>query len=63
MILKKKVCEDLSYLLSQLFNYYTIALSQIVQVAEMHGELLEFNEGLQRSVQSRDVAISRLVRF
>ena len=31
-----------------------------VQVAEMHGELLEFNESLQKSVQSRDAAISRL---
>ena len=30
------------------------------QVAEMHGELLEFNESLQKSVQSRDVAIGRL---
>ena len=26
----------------------------------MHGELLEFNESLQKSVQSRDAAISRL---
>ena len=26
----------------------------IFQVAEMHGELLEFNETLQKSVQTRD---------
>jgi len=33
---------------------------KLIQVAEMHGELLEFNETLQRSVQTRDQVICRL---
>ena len=33
---------------------------KLIQVAEMHGELLEFNENLQRSVQSKEGIISRL---
>eukprot|EP00092_Neocalanus_flemingeri_P018720 GFUD01020275.1.p1 GENE.GFUD01020275.1~~GFUD01020275.1.p1 ORF type:complete len:796 (+),score=193.24 GFUD01020275.1:230-2617(+) len=33
---------------------------KLIQVAEMHGELLEFNENLQRSVQSKESIISRL---
>jgi len=33
---------------------------KLIQVAEMHGELLEFNESLQRNVQSRDAVINRL---
>ena len=30
------------------------------QVAEMHGELLEFNEHLQKTIQSKDGFIRRL---
>lgn len=33
---------------------------KLIQVAEMHGELLEFNENLQKSLQSKDATISRL---
>jgi len=33
---------------------------KLIQVAEMHGELLEFNENLQRTVQTKDSQISRL---
>ena len=33
---------------------------KLIQVAEMHGELLEFSENLQRSLQTKDVTISRL---
>ena len=33
---------------------------KLIQVAEMHGELLEFSENLQRSVQTKEVTISRL---
>ena len=33
---------------------------KLIQVAEMHGELLEFSENLQRSLQTKEVTISRL---
>ena len=33
---------------------------KLIQVAEMHGELLEFNESLQKVLQSKDGTISRL---
>jgi len=33
---------------------------KLIQVAEMHGELLEFNENLQRSVQTKEGVIARL---
>ena len=33
---------------------------QYVKVGEMHGELLEFNEMLQKSVQTKDQLIYRL---
>ena len=33
---------------------------KLIQVAEMHGELLEFNENLQKSIQGKDLVISRL---
>ena len=33
---------------------------KLIQVAEMHGELLEFNEQLQRTLQSKDGLIRRL---
>jgi sorting nexin-29 len=33
---------------------------KLIQVAEMHGELLEFNENLQRTVQGKESMISRL---
>merc|ERR1719195_1210635 len=33
---------------------------KLIQVAEMHGELLEFNENLQKSLQSKDTIIGRL---
>ena len=33
---------------------------KLIQVAEMHGELLEFNEHLQRQVQAKDVVIHRM---
>ena len=33
---------------------------KLIQVAEMHGELLEFNENLQKSLQNKDVVINRL---
>jgi len=33
---------------------------KLIQVAEMHGELLEFNESLQKSLQARDTTIGRL---
>jgi len=33
---------------------------KLIQVAEMHGELLEFNENLQRTVQGKETMISRL---
>jgi len=33
---------------------------KLIQVAEMHGELLEFNENLQKTVQSKDTIIGRL---
>lgn len=33
---------------------------KLIQVAEMHGELLEFNENLQRTVQSKDVLLARM---
>ena len=33
---------------------------KLIQVAEMHGELLEFSENLQRSLQTKDVTIARL---
>ena len=33
---------------------------KLIQVAEMHGELLEFNEHLQRVLQSKDAIIRRL---
>jgi len=33
---------------------------KLIQVAEMHGELLEFNEALQRTVQSKDAMLARM---
>ena len=36
------------------------SLFDFSQVAEMHGELLEFNEHLQKTIQSKDVYIKRL---
>ena len=33
---------------------------KLIQVAEMHGELLEFNENLQKVLQNKDGTISRL---
>jgi len=33
---------------------------KLIQVAEMHGELLEFNESLQKCVQAREQVINRL---
>ena len=33
---------------------------KLIQVAEMHGELLEFNEHLQKLLQSKDALIKRL---
>merc|ERR1719219_3115021 len=33
---------------------------KLIQVAEMHGELLEFNENLQKTVQMKDAALIRL---
>lgn len=33
---------------------------KLIQVAEMHGELLEFNESLQKVLQNKDGTISRL---
>lgn len=33
---------------------------KLIQVAEMHGELLEFNENLQKNIQNKDTVISRL---
>ena len=33
---------------------------KLIQVAEMHGELLEFRENMQRSVQTKEVTILRL---
>ena len=33
---------------------------KLIQVAEMHGELLEFNEHLQKVLQSKDSLIRRL---
>lgn len=33
---------------------------KLIQVAEMHGELMEFNSHLQRSIQRKDAAIKRL---
>jgi len=33
---------------------------KLIQVAEMHGELLEFNENLQRTVQMKEAALIRL---
>lgn len=33
---------------------------KLIQVAEMHGELLEFNEKLQQTLKTRDSVISRL---
>ncbi len=35
---------------------------KLIQVAEMHGELIEFNEHLQRASQMKDVAIARMRR-
>ena len=33
---------------------------KLIRVAEMHGELLEMSENLQRSLQTKEVTISRL---
>ena len=33
---------------------------KLIQVAEMHGELLEFNEHLQKIIQGKDAVIRRL---
>ncbi len=33
---------------------------KLIQVAEMHGELIEFNEHLQRNLQARDAVIRRM---
>ena len=33
---------------------------KLIQVAEMHGELLEFNEHLQKTLQAKDAIIRRL---
>ena len=33
---------------------------KLIQVAEMHGELLEFNEHLQKTIKTKDVTIRRL---
>ena len=33
---------------------------KLIQVAEMHGELLEFSENLQKSLQTKEVTIARL---
>lgn len=33
---------------------------KLIQVAEMHGELIEFNEHLQRNVQIKDAVIMRM---
>src|SRR5271154_1939234 len=33
---------------------------KLIQVAEMHGELMEFNSHLQKSLQRKDYAIRRL---
>ena len=33
---------------------------KLIQVAEMHGELLEFSENLQKSLQTKEAVISRL---
>lgn len=33
---------------------------KLIQVAEMHGELLEFNEHLQRVAQQKEAAMARM---
>lgn len=33
---------------------------KLIQVAEMHGELIEFNEHLQKNVQIKDAVITRM---
>lgn len=33
---------------------------KLIQVAEMHGELMEFNSHLQKTIQRKDVTIKRL---
>ena len=45
---------------SSRFQIPSIKLFDCFQVAEMHGELLEFNEHLQKTIQSKDVYIKRL---
>ena len=32
----------------------------MIEVAEMHGELLEFSENLQKTIQSKELVINRL---
>jgi hypothetical protein len=52
---KKTLSDDISVcLLIHLSTYLHI------KVAEMHGELLEFNEMLQKNVQTKDQLINRL---
>ena len=48
---------------SKYFDYHYEASKyekKLIQVAEMHGELLEFRENMQRSVQTKEVTILRL---
>lgn len=42
------------------FNLEQLSLGYVFQVAEMHGELIEFNERLHRALMAKEALVSQM---
>lgn len=49
-----------NYYIVYFFNLEQLSLGYVFQVAEMHGELIEFNERLHRALMAKEALVSQM---